>query len=70
MRAPLLMLNRARLASTKALVSDRLSAELSAASPGGGMRNGSIATSVSLRPWPVSRMRRQPRRGRTARSRR
>ncbi|MGY3105756.1 hypothetical protein ACVWW7_002383 [Bradyrhizobium sp. LM6.9] len=58
--AALLMLNRARLASTRALVSDRLSAELSSASPGGGVRNGSIAaaTSRSLRPWPVSRMRR------------
>src|SRR5690348_7761756 len=59
--AAVLKLDRARLASTNALVSDRLTGALSEAlSEGGGVRNGSIAaaTSLSLRPWPVSRTRR------------
>src|SRR6202044_111840 len=57
---PVLIWNRARLASTSALVSDRLTPELSEAwSDGAGVRNGSMAaaTSLSLRPWPVSRTR-------------
>src|SRR6201996_2445609 len=55
---PVLIWNWARLASPRALGSDRLSAELSEAwSDGAAVRNGCIAaaTSLSLRPWPVSR---------------
>src|ERR1700744_6292540 len=60
-RPPVRIANFARLASTSALVRDRLTAEGSdALSDGGGVRNGSIAaaTSLSLSPWPVERTRR------------
>src|SRR4029079_15361095 len=58
-RPPVLIWNLARLASTSALVSDRLTVELSAPSDGAAGRNGcsAAATSLSLRPWPVSRTR-------------
>src|SRR2546430_1559481 len=54
-RAPVLIWNLARLASTSAFVSDRLTAAPSLAwSDGAAVRNGSsaAATSLSLRPWP------------------